>query len=170
MRRERWTVCVLLVLALAGAGCGRARRTTFGAKEVKADSATVEAPTDRPAAATYEWGSPKAKVRVIAFFFVSKQKSWPAVMQTLQALVKKYPNQLYVKYVDLRTPEGSALRESTSGGGGGPGFLIDGQSSYTVSTPPPPHTVNFDQDPGRYWTLDDLKTVVAQEVAKAYGK
>ncbi len=168
MKHVLWAVCLLSLLALALSGCGAYHRPDF--RGTRATSATVVPPKDTPKTPIVEWGSPQAKVRVLAFFFNSTEAPYPALMKLLQDQVKQYPNKLYVKYADLRTPEGADLRTRTSSGATGAGLLIDGKSSFTVKAKPYDYTVNFDQEPGRFWTEDQLKAVIAQEIAAAYRK
>jgi hypothetical protein len=167
MKRALWVGCLVLLLAFAVSGCGRFQRPGF--KGQQADTGTVETPkTKLPAKPIVEWGSPDAKVRIIAFFFISDD--FKTTMDLLQGLVKQYPGKVYVKYADLRTQEGNDLRARTGSSAGGAGLLIDGKSEVTIQAKPRPYTVAFDQDMGRFWTPEDLKAAVAQAVAKAYGK
>ncbi len=158
----------LLALAVVLPGCGAFRSPGFSGQ--KGSTSAVTAPTDAPKESILEWGPKDAKVRVIAFFFISSQGEYPVLMKTLQDLVKQYPGKVYVKYADLRTPDGQALRAKTGQQGAGAGLIINGKTEFTVKTGQYSHSVAFDQEPGGYWTEEDLKAVVAQEVAKVSGK
>jgi hypothetical protein len=48
--------------------------------------------------------------------------------------------------------------------------MINTAQEYTIHAKPNPYTVDFSQEMGRYWTADDLKKAVAEEVERQYGK
>ncbi len=164
--------CLLLVLALSLSGCGRFRTANFS--QQKAQTSVVEAPPttaqDLPKQAIVEWGSPEAKVRILALSYNSQQAPYPALMQLLQDQVKQYPGKLYVKYVDLRTQQGRDLATRAGNTGGGLALLINTKREFTLEGKPYPRTITFDQEMGRFWTKEDLIAAIAQEMAAVYGK
>jgi len=168
MKRVSWMGVVLLVTAVFASGCGRVRvpgKDEFGGK--KAVTTAAKPPTSPiPKQPWFEAGSPEAKVRLIAFFPMDDYRK--PVMDLLKGLAKQYPGKVYVKCTDIRTPEGQQAR--TRAGGTGSGLLINSQSSVTIQVKPNPYEVDFNQDMGMFWTADDLKAAVAQEVARTYGK
>ena len=168
MKRVLWMGVGVLVTALFASGCGRVGlpgKNEFGGR--KAITTTAKPPTNPiPKQPWFEAGSPDAKVRIIAFFPMDDYRK--PVMDVLKGLAKQYPGKVYVKYTDTRTREGQQAQ--TRAGGTGPGLLINSQSSMTIQAKPNPYEVDFNQDMGRYWTEDDLKAAVAQEVARVYGK
>ena len=159
--------CLVLTSAIFFSGCGRfhAYRSTDKPANVGVVQAPQDAPPEKP---IQEWGSPEAKVRIVVFFFIDKK--YQSYMDMFQDLVKQYDGKLYVKYADLRTQEGRDLRARTGTQAGGAGLLINGQSSLTINAKPEPYVVNFDQEMGRFWTENNLRQAVAQEIEKAYGK
>ena len=89
------------------------------------------------------------------------------LMDLLRDLADEYPGKVYVQYVDYRTQEGDRLyklMEMPS-----PGLLINGEKMYDIEADPHPYTVDFMQEMGRYWTPEDLRRAVAQEVEAVYG-
>ncbi len=160
-------ICLVFITAVFLSGCGRFHTARFNDK--KAEVGVLKPPTTKlPDKPVLEWGSPTAKVRIIAFFFIDKD--YQSYMDMFQSLVKQYEGKLFVRYADIRTPEGRALRSRTGGQAAGAGLLLDGQSGFTINAKPSPYEVNFDQEMGRFWTENDLRQAVAQEIEKLYGK
>jgi hypothetical protein len=159
-------VCAIAVAAaLLGSGCGKPTLPgqTFRGELAREERASESPLPDEP---IREWGPEDAKVRVVAFYPMDDEHQ--PLMELLEELVERYGDRLYVKYVDYRTPEGQAafqLAEQTSRG-----LLINGDNSVRMESDPEAHEVTFVQEMGRYWTADDLRAAVAQEVRKAYGE
>jgi hypothetical protein len=168
MRRVSWMAVGLLVTALLVSGCGRVRvpgRNEFGGKT--AVTTVTKPPTNPvPKQPWFEAGPPEAKVRILAFFPMDDYRK--PVLDLLKELARQYHGKVYVKCTDIRTPEGQQARQRA--GGIGTGLLIDGQGTMTIQAKPNPYSRDFNQDMGTFWTSDDLKAAVAQEVARVYGK
>jgi hypothetical protein len=127
---------------------------------------SIPATSPVPKQPWFEVGPKVAKVRIVAFFPMDEARQ--PVMYLLKSLAKEYDGKVYVKYSDVRTPEGMAAQKRAHVEGSG--LLINTQSEVTIDAKPQPYTVSFNQDIGRWWTAEDLKAAVAQEVARAYGK
>ena len=168
MKRVLWLGIGVIVMAFLLSGCGRFRapgRKPFAGRIARTTTLEPSA-SPIPEQASFEAGPREAKVRVVAFYPMDEVRK--PLMDLLKSLAKQYPGKVYVKCTDIRTPEGQEARARA--GGGGPGLLINAQNSVMILAKPNPYRVDFNQDMGRYWTAEDLKAAVAQEVAKAYGK
>jgi hypothetical protein len=162
-------VCCVLTGAVVG-GCGR---PTLPGKQFEGGTTVTgssEEPTGPlPEEPVIEMGDPEAKVRIEAFFPINEGRQ--PLIDLLKRLVEQYPGKLYVRYADYRTPEGRALRSAVRDTPGGISVLqVNGKTQFEVAEDPNPYRVNFLQDMGRFWAADDLRAVVAQEVAAAYGE
>jgi hypothetical protein len=165
MRRIAWAVLVLVPLSFTLAGCGRPSMPGKRYSDrPKVDTGAIEG-SALPKSPFWEAGPANAKVRVLAFLYIDDAHK--AAQDTLRALVKAYPEKVYVKYVDPRTPEGAQIQQRAGSAGGG--VLINGENGVELKTNPP-RALNFGGEMGRFWTADDLNDAVAQEVKKAYGK
>ena len=157
------------MLAALAAACGCGRPTLPGrymeGKEVETSTAPkTTAPL--PEKPYFELGPAAAKVRILVFFPMDDRHN--DLVSLLKGLSKEYPDQVYVKYADPRTPEGSSLMQRS--GMTSPGLLINNQSEIMINSNPQPYQVSFVQEMGRYWTTEDLRAAVAQTVAEVYGR
>lgn len=168
MKRALWLGAGLVLVLSLVSGCGRVRMPWTKPPHAKiADPRTSKPPTSPiPKQPWFEAGSKEARVRIVAFFPMDDARK--PVMDLLKGLAKEYDGRVYVKFTDVRTREGMAAQQRAHVQSFG--LLINSQSEITIDAKPQPYTVNFNQDMGRYWTADDLKAAVAQEVARAYGK
>jgi len=166
MRRVAWAMCLVVLVAVALPGCGRFRRPGFTGPKQPTGYPT---PTDRPEKASLQWGPETAKVRVIGFFYISKDPKYQRLMRIFQNLAEKYPGKVYVRYWDMRTKEGVNTRGKVVGAEAGVGLLVNGESEIMIEGDQP-HKADFNQDMGRFWTEEDLEAAVAQAVARAYPK
>ena len=167
MKRVWWAMALIPFLLVPLSGCGRHHPPWE--KTPKANITMFPTPKDRPSKDFLEWGPEDAKVRIIGFFYISKaDPRSEKTMELLEGLTKQYPGKVYAKYWDLRTRAGLAARSITGKSGSNLGLVIDGKSEVKVQGEKQ-YTVDFNQEMGRYWTEDDLKTVVAQEVKEKYG-
>lgn len=168
MNRHHWLWIVALGTAAAlAAGCGRPTvpgQQFRGQKAVTTSQKPVISPL--PEKPMIEAGPAQAKVRIIAFFPIDSDHK--QLIDLLKGLVKQYPGKVYIKYIDYRTPEGQAAFQNAKMTV--QGVMINSQKESIIQAKPHSYTVDFSQDMGRYWTADDLKKAVAQEVAKVYGK
>jgi hypothetical protein len=167
MSRSRlfWSVVGLTLLALPG--CGRPTLPGQQFRGKRAETSSVRPATSPlPKQPFWEVGPQDAKVRIVAFYPIDDEHK--ALMDLLKSLAKQYPGKVYVKYTDPRTMEGQqafeAARMTVVG------LMVNTKKELTINAKPTPYTVDFSQEMGRYWTSDDLKAAVAQEVATAYGK
>jgi hypothetical protein len=168
MRHRAWLYPLLLAVAAALilAGCGR---PTLPGRQFKGELRTTpgtEEKTPLPEKPILEWGPSDAKVRVVAFYPIDEPHQ--RLIDLAGSLAKTYPGEVYVRYIDYRTPEGAQLFASAQLTV--PCVAINGNTSVDLSSSLGPRTVDFVKDMGRYWTADDLKEAVAEAVAKAYGK
>lgn len=111
-----------------------------------------------------EFGNPKAKVKIEAFYPVSSPgHEW--VIEYVKEIVKAFPNQVYAVVIDWTTPEGAKEFEKRKLSCGT--FFINGRKNATVDG----KRVEFSKSPllGN-WTKEQLIKVVAAEVKRAYGK
>jgi hypothetical protein len=165
MRRPDWFLLSLLPVALTLAGCGKPTLPGKALRGQRAVTSTEEPRTEAPKQAVIEAGPADAKVRVVGFFALDSHHK--PVIDTMKGLATQYPGKVYVKCVDPQTPEGQQLMASTKSAG--IGVMINGESTVVLkgreATP-----LNFGGEMGRYWTAEDLKAAVAQEVAKAPAK
>lgn len=167
MKRALWLGAGLVLVLSLVSGCGRVRMP--GSKppgKIPVTSTTIPPTNPVPEQSWFEAGSKDAKVRIVAFFPIDDARK--PLIDLLKSLAKQHQGKVYVKYTDTRTPEGIAAQQRAHVQG--TGLLINSQSTVEIQAKPQPYTVNFNQDMGRYWTADDLKAAVAQEVARAYGK
>lgn len=147
------------------AGCGRPTlpgRQFRGERAETATSPRVESPL--PEQPYFKWGDEQAKVRVLAFFPIDDAHA--EVMQLLESLAEEHRGKVYARYVDYRTPEGADIFERAKASGRA--VMINGKTAISIETDGGSYTVDFVQEMGRYWTADDLRKAVAQEVARAY--
>jgi hypothetical protein len=167
MQRRTWVwavfVCAGAVLLI---GCGK---PTLPGNQFQGPRAVVPGlvatDTPLPEKPFKEWGPQDAKVRLLAFLPIDEPHE--KVMDLVKEMAEKYPGKVYAKYVDYRTPEGAQLFQHS--GARTACLMINGQSSAEVPSKYGPRTVDFVKDMGRYWTADDLREAVANEVQKAYG-
>ena len=166
MKRVLWLGIGFVVAVSVLSGCGRWRPGgTFEGEQWNRPTVEPSA-SPIPVPPWYVTGPEGARVRVVAFFPMDAPHE--PILLTLKALAKQYPGKVYVKMMDVRSPEGeqAAARAQV----GAYGLLINGESTVTINAKPNPYQVEFNQDPGRFWTLDDLKAAVVQAVAKEYGR
>lgn len=159
---------LLLALAVIAGGCGRP--TLPGQQfqgERQTSPGTVESESPLPEQAIHEWGPEDAKVQVTAFYPIDERHQ-RLIDLLKEAAEEKYPGKLYVKYVDYRTPEGMALMRRAELQV--QAILINGENSLELDSPIGIRTVDFVRDMGRFWTADDLREAIDQEIAKAYGQ
>jgi hypothetical protein len=165
MKRLHWVPTILLPGALLLSGCGR---PTLPGKAMRGPTATtsvVEPRSEAPKQPYIEAGSPDAKVRVMAFFAIDSRHK--LVIEAVTGLVKQFPGKVYVRYVDPDTPKGQEIMTNTKAAGSG--VMINGETTVQQGSSQTEFW-NFGGEMGRYWTADDLKAAVAEEVQKAYGK
>jgi hypothetical protein len=163
--RWAWRAILATSLALAG-GCGRPTLpgTQFSQEKTRTP-VSEQAASPLPEEPILEWGDPEAEVRVVAFFPIDDDHA--ALRDLLRGLAEEHAGQIYVKYVDPRTPEGNALfrrgeLQVTT-------VLINAESTVIIEANGRSAEVTFAREMGRFWTANDLKRAVAQEVGKAYG-
>ncbi len=168
MRRHTWLWIIALGAALAlPAGCGRPTlpgQQFRGQKAVTTSQKPITSPL--PEKPIIEEGPANAKVRIVAFFPIDREHQ--PLIDLMKSLVKQYPGKVYIKYIDFRTPQGQEAFQNAKMTV--QGLMINTEKEYTIQAKPHPYVVDFSQDMGRYWTADDLKQAVAQEVAAAYGE
>ncbi len=166
MRCSRWGWAAGMVgIAALAAGCGRPSLPGRQFSEKPPETTTspaVESPL--PEQPYYEWGDAEAKVRVLAFFPIDEAHA--GVMELLEGLAKEYPGRVYVRYVDYRTPEGAAILERSEAVGRA--VMINGETEVEIEAETGPYKVDLVQEMGRFWTAEDLKKAIAQEVARQY--
>jgi len=164
MKRARWMALGLVIMVCFLSGCGRFRPpgTTPFSGNIPRTSTGTPADSPIPKQPWFEVGPANAKVRILAFYPMDKARQ--PVMDLLKSLAKQYPGKVYVKYMDIRAPEGQAAMSRS--GVTTPGLLINGENSVTINAKPNPYTVDFNQDIGVFWTPEYLKAAVAQELAK----
>jgi len=168
MQRSIWLYSALVaaVAALILAGCGRPTLPGQQFKgELRAVPGAVQENTPLPEKPVLEWGSPDAKVRVVAFYPIDEPHQ--RLIDLVKSFPEEYPGKVYAKYIDYRTPEGSQLFANAQLQVSC--VAINAKTSVELSTPLGPRTVDFVKEMGRYWTEDDLKQAVAQTVAETYG-
>jgi len=157
---------MMLAWVFLTAGCGK---PTLPGKQFRGQRASVPglAATDTPLPAKpfQEWGPSNAKVKVLAFFPIDEPHK--KVMDLVKEMADKHPGKVYARYVDYRTPEGAQLFQQSNTTVAC--ITINGQSSADLPSQYGPRTVDFVKEIGRYWTADDLRAAVAQEVRKQYG-
>lgn len=113
------------------------------------------------------YGSPKAKVKVEAFYpiGVSGGEGHDWVKDYARQLVEAFPDKVYVVVYDFASEKGGAEWQSRGLTCGA--FLINGKLELTHEG----KTVTFLRNPVMSgWTFDQLKAVVAAEVEQVYGK
>lgn len=166
MRGLLSSLAIICGAAFLVAGCGRPTLPgqTFGGDLARDQTEQEESPL--PEDPIREWGPSDAKVRVVAFYPMDEEHQ--RLMDLLQELAHKYPGKVYVKYVDYRTPEGMAAFQRAEQSIDG--LLINSKGTVKMPSDPETHEVTFVQEMGRYWTADDLRAAVRQEVEKLYGE
>ena len=166
MRCFRWAWAVgLAVVLVLGVGCGRPSLPgqQFSGERVETGTAP---PTESPLPEEpyLEWGAADAKVRVLAFFPIDEDHA--GLIDLLKGIAEQYPGKVYVRYVDYRTPEGAAIFQRA--GAAGRTLMINGENEAEIERDGGSYTVDFVQEMGRYWTGEDVKRAIAQEVARQY--
>ena len=160
-----WLVGLIGLVALA-VGCGRPSlpgQQFSGEKAETTASPPIVSPL--PEEAILEWGVDSARVRVLAFLPIDDEHK--QLMELLQGLVEENPGKLYVRYVDFRLPAGRAIFERS--GASGRMVQINGESAVELEQENGrTYTVELVQEIGRYWTADDLKKGILQEIARQY--
>lgn len=166
-RRIILAAALLALGAMAIGGCGRPVLPGQQFRGEKARTSSVNPTTSPlPQNPVIEEGTDTAKVRIVAYYPIDDDHK--VLIDLLKGFVKEYPGKVYIKYIDYRTPTGQqafANAKMTV-----PGILINTEKEFVIDAKPQPYTVDLSQDMGRYWTADDLKKAVAQEVARQYGK
>jgi len=167
MSRGSWLCTVGLAAAILAAGCGRPAipgRQFTGPPAITSSQTPAESPL--PEKPWFEEGPSDARVRLVAFFPIDKEHE--PLMNLMRGFAKQYPGKVYVRYIDYRTPEGA--RAYSNAQMMARGVLINSKQEFTIDAKPYPYEVDFTQDMGRYWTAEELTTVVAQEVRAAYSE
>jgi len=166
MHRFRWAWAAgTTALVLVAVGCGRPSlpgRHFSGEQAETTTSAPVESPL--PEKPYFEWGDADAKVRVLAFFAIDDAHA--ELRELLEGLAEEHRGKVYVRYVDYRTPEGAAIFQRAEATGRA--VMINGETGIDIETDGGFYTVDFVQEMGRFWTAEDLKKAIAQEVARQY--
>jgi hypothetical protein len=153
--------------AVALASCGRPVLPGQQFRGEKARTSSVKPTTSPlPDNPVIEDGAQDAKVRLVAFFPIDDDHK--PLIDLMKGFAKEYPGKVYMRYVDYRTPTGQRAFENAKMTV--PGVLINSKKEYIINASPRPYTVDFSQDMGRYWTAEDLKRAVAQEIDEVYGK
>ena len=81
--------------------------------------------------------------------------------------MEENPGKLDVRYEDIRLPAGRAIFERS--GASGRMVQINGESEIEIEEENGrTYTVDLVQEIGRYWTADDLKKGILQEIARQY--
>jgi hypothetical protein len=162
MKRFGPVLIVAVAIGVAVTGCARVTLPGRQFREQPADTSTTEpVRSPLPPQPVLEFGPADAPVRVVAFYPIDDQHQ--RLIDLLKELVNQYPGKVYVRYIDYRTPEGAQAAQRA--GMQSQGLMINSQRSITINAKPNPYTVEFSQPMGRYWTADDLRKAVAQEVA-----
>jgi hypothetical protein len=166
MKLCRW-VCIAILaasFALAG-GCGRPTLPGTQFSQEKTRPVAPEQPTSPlPEEPILEWGDPDAEVRVVAFYPIDDDHT--VLTDLLRGLAEEHAGRIYVKHVDPRAPEGNALfrraeLQVTA-------VLINAENSVIIEANGRSREVVFVREMGRFWTANDLRMAVAQEVRDAY--
>jgi len=167
MRKHVTRLTIVLCVAAVVCGCGR---PALPGRQFQGDIAPTSSvkPADSPLPAEpiIEMGPADARVRIVAF--LPMDDGHKQVMDLLKGLVEQYSGKVYVKYADYRTMRGQEAFQKAKMIT--PGILLNAKTEHVIQAGPQPYTVDFTQDMGRYWTAEDLKLAVAQEVATAYGQ
>jgi hypothetical protein len=168
MIKRHLVLAVLLGFGVAAlAGCGRPVIPGQQFRGEKARTSSVRPTTSPlPEKPVIEEGAQDAKVRIVAFFPIDDDHK--LLIDLLKGFVREYPGKVYMKYIDYRTPTGQQAFENAKMTV--PGVMINTKKDYVIEAKPQPYTVDFSQDMGRYWTAEDLKKAVVQEIALVYGK
>jgi ABC-type glycerol-3-phosphate transport system substrate-binding protein len=166
VQRHLLLIALLGFAAVYAAGCGRPVMPGQQFRGKQAVTSTVkQATSPLPENPVIEAGPQDAKVRIVAFFPMDDDHK--PLIDLLKGFAKEYPGKVYTKYVDYRTPTGYQAFQNAKMTV--PGVMINTQNEYTFRVKPNPYTVDFSQDMGRYWTAEDLKRAVAEEVKRVYG-
>ncbi len=165
MKRLYWIPLLLLPGTLSLTGCGRPTLPGGTLAGQRTRPSVVEPRSEAPKQPYIEAGSPDAKVRVMAFFAIDSRHK--PVIDAVKDLPKQYPGKVYVKYVDPDTPRGREIMANAKATGNG--VLVNGETTVQQGSSTTKFW-NFGGEMGRYWTAEDLKAAVAQEVQKVYGK
>ena len=167
VQRHLRAVVLLGLVAVWAAGCGRPVVPGQQFRGERAQTSSVKPSTSPlPEKPTIEKGPQEAKVRIVAFFPIDEDHK--PLIDLLKGFVKEYPGKVYIKYIDYRTPTGYAAFQNAKMTVSG--LMINTKKEYVINAKPNPYTADFSQDMGRYWTADDLKKAVAEEVSRVYGK
>ena len=159
-----WLAGLIGLVALA-VGCGRPSLPGQQFSGEKAETtASPEITSPLPEEAILEWGDESARVRVLAFFPIDEEHQ--ELMDLLEGLVEENPGKLYVRYVDFRLAAGRAVFERANASGRM--VQINGESEIEIEEDGRTYTVDLVQEVGRYWTADDLKKGIIQEIARQY--
>jgi len=168
MSYHRTGIVIVVALAIGlSVGCGR---PTVPGQQFQAERFDPQG-GERESGALPEnpirqWGEEGAKVQIEAYYPIDE--SHEVVMALLEELAEGHPGKVHAKYVDYRTREGAQLLAQRQMGG--TGLLINGNVRVKIQAEPNPYEVEFVGDMGRFWTADDLRAAVAQEVKAAYGE
>lgn len=114
-----------------------------------------------PVSLPKQLGSPTGKV-VVKAVIPAAGCQVPAV-NALKDIVKEYPKQVFVKFIDFGSPE--AEKE---GCGGCAAILVNGKSTFTIKEKGKEKKISLGHSPGMGYTVEDLKTIIKEEIKKVY--
>jgi hypothetical protein len=155
-------IALAAALALVG-GCGRPTLPGSQFSEGEVQTTTAQRSTSPlPEEPVLQWGDPDAKVRVAAYYPIDDDHQ--RLREVLEEIAATYGDEVYVQYADPRTPEGGAMFQRAQLQART--VLVNGESTKEIEKSGIATEVTFAQEMGRFWTADDLKMVVADEVAK----
>jgi hypothetical protein len=104
-------------------------------------------------------GPKDALVKVVAFYPGGHEDTIAAV----NGLLKAFPEDVSIQFVDWRHPEGIKDREAA--GLGCAGVTINGKNAYDINVDGKVLKVLFERGIGGEWTGEDLTAAVKQEIA-----
>ena len=103
-------------------------------------------------------GNPSAPIKVEAFYPLNPGHK--AIGDYVLAFAKAHPDQVYVKVIDMQTPEGQKLWKTS--GLTCAGVVTNGKTTHQVTRNGKTETVEFTKAMGGTWQKEDFVALVEQ--------
>lgn len=103
-------------------------------------------------------GLKTAPVRVDAV--IPQDSCQKPAMDLFKTMVAEYPTGIYVRYINMGSPEASKLKASCAT------IFVNGKSDFTLKGAKGVRKVHFGKGPGQMYEITELRQVIEQELSR----
>ena len=104
------------------------------------------------------YGKPEAPIKVEAYYPLNEDHQF--IVDYLRLFAEARPEQVSVVIYDMQSTIGRERWSAT--GLTCAGLIINGKTTYEITTEEGPQTVSFIKRPGAFWTEEDFEAVIDQ--------